>query len=232
MICFLFLPIAAAAASHAQQKTGPALGFVIDKSTGVYTVSVDGQAWYSSPASGESICVKGKQIALKLAATAAVSGTDKVGAWTGVKASFAAAAGQTAAVDYTFKTYAATPDVAVGLASFPVAIDTSGCGSNLELSTHFPSFDTAAGRAASLHTLSWRGGVIGTTAAAKGLGNLGANGLDCGPVASTDPTTGNTLVRVHQFLSFLPFVSGSKSAAPLDSLPAVLWLVRFTLVTS
>ena len=45
-----------------------------------------------------------------------------------------------------------------------------------------------------LHTLSWRGGVIATTAAAKGLGNLGATGLDCGPVVSTDPTTTDTLV--------------------------------------
>ena len=34
--------------------------------------------------------------------------------------------------------------------------------------------------AADLHTLSWRGDVIGTTAAAKGLGNLGNSGLDCG----------------------------------------------------
>jgi hypothetical protein len=45
-----------------------------------------------------------------------------------------------------------------------------------------------------LHTLSWRGGVIATTAAAKGLDNLKANGLDCGPVVSTEASTGNTLV--------------------------------------
>ena len=52
-------------------------------------------------------------------------------------------------------------------------------------------------RAPALDTLSWRGGVIGTTAAARGLANLGvpaAGCLDCGPVASTDPATGATLV--------------------------------------
>jgi hypothetical protein len=90
----------------------------------------------------------------------------------------------------------------VGLASFPVAIDTSGCGSNLELSTHFPSFDTAAGRAASLHTLSWRGGVIGTTAAAKGLGNLGANGLDCGPSPVPTPPLGTPSFALTSFSQF------------------------------
>ena len=52
-------------------------------------------------------------------------------------------------------------------------------------STNFPEFDTSAARGGDLHTLSWRGGVIETTAAALGLQKLGASGLDCGPVVST-----------------------------------------------
>ena len=32
----------------------------------------------------------------------------------------------------------------------------------------------------------WRAGVISITAVAKGLNGLGATGLDCGPVVSTD----------------------------------------------
>ena len=51
-----------------------------------------------------------------------------------------------------------------------------------------------AAMATDLYTLSWRGQVLATTAAAKGLSRLGANGLDCGPVVSTDPSTGSSLV--------------------------------------
>ena len=71
-------------------------------------------------------------------------------------------------------------------ASFPNGLNTSGCGSNKQLSTQFPAIDTNAAASAVLDTLSWRGGVIDTTAAAKGLNALGANGLDCGPVVSTN----------------------------------------------
>jgi len=93
-----------------------------------------------------------------------------------------------------FSRYAAHPELVVGTASFPLGLDTAGCGTNKQLSTQFPSFNTTAAQAALLHTLSWRGGVIATTAAATGLGNLGANGLDCGPVVSTDSVAGKTLV--------------------------------------
>jgi hypothetical protein len=112
-------------------------------------------------------------------------------AWLGTMASFGSGPTE---VDLTFKAFAATPGIAVGTATFPQGVDTKGCGGNAALSTHFPSFSTSAARAADLHMLSWRGGVIGTTAAAKGLGKLGASGLDCGPVVATDPATGSTLV--------------------------------------
>jgi hypothetical protein len=134
------------------------------------------------------MCIAGKQTPLKLSSTKAASGVDaKFGEWTGTTASFGF-------VEYTFKAFANHPNVAVATATFPADVDTSGCGSNSDLTTHFPAWSTTAARGADLHTLSWRGDVMSTTAAAKGLDALGANGLDCGPVASTDPENGNTLV--------------------------------------
>jgi hypothetical protein len=95
---------------------------------------------------------------------------------------------------YTFKQFVGHPELGVGTATFPSGLDTSGCGLNTDLSTNFPAFDTTAAQAETLHTLTWRGGVIATTAAALGLASLGQSGLDCGPVVSTEPTTGTTLV--------------------------------------
>ena len=186
----LLLALAAAASLPACRAASPTLAVAVDKSSGVYTVSVDGKAWYSSPGA-PTLCVGGKQTPLALSGTAAASGSDKFGAWTGTTATFS---GGGASMEATFKAYASKPNVVVGTASFPKDVDTSGCGGNSALSTHFPEFSTTAGQAADLHTLSWRGGIIGTTAAAKGLAKLGASGLDCGPVVSTDPATTNTLV--------------------------------------
>ena len=177
-------------AASASAATPPALTIAVDKTSGVYTVAVGGKAWYSSPGA-PSLCVGGVQTALTIAGTKAASGSDAFGAWAGTTATFSAAA---ADMDVTFKSYASKPGVMVGTASFSKDISTAGCGPNSAQSTHFPEFSTTAAQAADLHTLSWRGGVIGTTAAAKGLGNLGASGLDCGPVVSTDPATGDTLV--------------------------------------
>jgi hypothetical protein len=185
MLALVLLAAAPATAAAA----APALSAAVDKSSGVYTISVDGKAWYSSPGA-PSVCVSGKPTELAFTGTKASSGTDKLGAWTGVTASYST--GDTA-VDYTFQSYASAPGTMIGTASFPKTIP-SACGPNSALSTHFPEFSTTAAMAADLHTLSWRGGVIATTAAAKGLGNLGASGLDCGPVVSTDPATGDTLV--------------------------------------
>lgn len=123
----------------------------------------------------------------------AASGSDKFGVWTGTAATYTSSAPAVTAT-YTFKHYASKPQIAVATASFPDGLDTSHCGTNEQLSTHFPAFDTTAAMAPNLNTLSWRGGVIATTAATRGLGKLGANGLDCGPVVSTNPSTGATLV--------------------------------------
>lgn len=126
----------------------------------------------------------------------------------------------------TFKSYPSQPHVLVGTTSFPNSVDTKGCGGNTDLSTHFPEFSTSLAYAADLHTLSWRGGVIATTAAAKGLDKLGASGLDCGPVVSTDPLTRNTLVIStldrHKIVP-QKTINGSWSmgvAAAIPSLPA------------
>lgn len=200
----------------------PTVSAEVNKDTGVYTVSVDGKPWYSSPGP-PTVCVGGKQTELKLTGTKASSGSDKFGAWTGTTASYSDG---DAAVDYTFQSYASKPGTMVGTAMFAKTIDTSGCGGNAQQSTHFPEFSTTAAEAANLHTLSWRGGVIGTTAAAKGLGNLGATGLDCGPVVSTDPATGNTLVvstLTHH--KIFPQATGNNSwsmglAAAIPSIPA------------
>ena len=169
----------------------PTVSVDMDKGGPMYSVSVDGKPWFRSPGA-PVVCVAGKQTKLELASTKPASGVDKMGAFTGTTASFGGAQG--AAVEYTFKTYAAKPGVAVAMARYPREIDTKGCGTNAQLSTHFPAFSTTAAEAAELHMLSWRGNVMSTTAAAKGLKNLGANGLDAGPVAATDPQTGNTLM--------------------------------------
>jgi hypothetical protein len=196
------------------QAQAPGVSVGVDNTTGVYTVAVGGEKWYQSPAA-PVVCVAGNQVrllrevpavvcasspfalqvTLKLTGTKVASGSDKFGAWTGTMASYDDESGTyAAAVDFTFKGYASSPQLAVGTASFPDGLNTSGCGSNTALSTNFPAVDTGAARAPSLDTLSWRGGVIATTAAARGLGNLGAKGLDCGPVVTSDPATGNTIV--------------------------------------
>ena len=175
----------------------------VSPTSGVYTVSVGGVALYQSPAAGVELCVRGRRAAATLTGQLVpASGHDSFGRWNGTTASYtldkdASSVSAGAAhvdVTLTFQHYADLPGIAVATASFPSGLDTSGCGANTELSTGFPSFDTSAARAASLHTLSWRGEVISKTVAALGLEQLGANGLDCGPVVSTDPDTGHSLV--------------------------------------
>ena len=154
------------ATADREAAAAPAVTVAVDKTSGVYTLSVDGKAWYASPGAPK-VCVGGTQTQLATAGTKAAAGTDKFGAWTGTTTSYS---GTGAEMDVTFKAYAAKPSIVVGTASFPKGFSTKGCGSNEQLSTHFPEFSTTAAMAADLHTLSWRGGVIATTAAAKGLG--------------------------------------------------------------
>lgn len=165
----------------------------VDSKSGIYSVSVGSTVWYRSTM--PVVCVGGKQTTLSLSGTDPASGTDKFGAWTGTEATYASTTPK-ALMKVTFKQYASKPSIGVGTASFPEGLDTSNCGSNSALSTQFPAFNTSDAQAASLYTLSWRGDVVGTTAAALGLGKLGAGGLDSGPIASTmiDGSTSTTLV--------------------------------------
>ena len=173
------------------------LSFGFANDTGAYSIVLDGETWYESTASPE-VCVNGQRVLLQFvhASFRSTSGSDQTfGKWTGLSANFEHKAGSTSATMVaTFKMYSGLPNVAVATASFPFGLRTSRCGRNTDLSTSFPSFRTNAARAPSLHTLSWRGQVLETTASATGLDHLGATGLDCGPIASTDPSSGKTLV--------------------------------------
>ena len=183
--------IAQAALASTASSEPPLLSFGVDEHSGEYAVSVDGVAWYTS--APPMACIAGARMPLIFQSMAATQhGSDKFGTWTGKVAVFAAE--KSATIEVTFKQYASRPNLAVATARFPSGVDTRGCGANTNLSTTFPAFRTAAARAQALHTLSWRGQVLSKTAAAKGLGALGASGLDCGPVASTDSATGRTLV--------------------------------------
>ena len=166
----------------------------VNASTGAYIVSIGGEPWYEGKP--PIVCQSGVQLQLIFASVRAVSGDDGFGAWTGDTTAYVAAGSNTSAplMELTFKHYAARPQLVVGTAAFPQGLNTSGCGANTDLSTQFPAFDTAKLRASEINTLSWRGGVIATTAAARGLGALGASGLDCGPVVSVDPETGDGFV--------------------------------------
>eukprot|EP00931_Biecheleriopsis_adriatica_P045516 TRINITY_DN26070_c0_g1_i1.p1 TRINITY_DN26070_c0_g1~~TRINITY_DN26070_c0_g1_i1.p1 ORF type:complete len:794 (-),score=129.52 TRINITY_DN26070_c0_g1_i1:49-2430(-) len=183
MLCYLPLAIA---------TTSPHISASVDEHSGAYAVRVDGVVWYQSPASSTA-CIAGKQLPLNFKALSKASGHDKFGPWQAVTASFSAGTTLTT-LDYSFKQYSDRPYLIVATASFPDGLDTAGCGQNTALITHFPSFNTSAAMAPDLHTLSWRGVAVKTTAAAKGLAALGANGLDCGPVVSREPTAGKTLV--------------------------------------
>jgi hypothetical protein len=147
----------------------PSVAAAVDKLTGIYTISVDGKKWYES-SDLATVCVAGKRVGLQISGSTTTSGNDKFGDWIGTTASYATASSNAIVVEYTFKSYAANPQIMVGTASFPNGLDTSNCGKNTDLSTNFPAINTTAALGPSLHTVSWRGGVIATTAAAKGLG--------------------------------------------------------------
>ena len=171
----------------------PQVSIEVDQTSGAYSVALDGEKWYTSPPAPQ-VCVAGKQITLAFNKTSPASGTGHWGPWSGVEARYTSEKSPSVVLDLQFQSFHQQPSIAVAKASFPQGLDTSKCGGNKQLSANFPAFSTASARAAQLDTLSWRGGVIDTTVAARGLDKLGANGLDCGPVVSTDPATGATLV--------------------------------------
>ena len=153
-------------------RCDPAVTAAVDQAG--YTISVDGAPWYKSPQS-PTVCVGGQHVSLPFRGANTSHGSDQFGTWTGTTASYSSTS-PAAELHLTFKQYAARPELVVATASFPSGLDTSNCGTNTHLSTRFPSFDVSAAMAPTLHTLSWRGQVLATTAAAKGLGILGANG--------------------------------------------------------
>ena len=165
----------------------------VDDQTGIYTLLVDAAPWYESPGV-QTVCISRRQTRIALGDTTEVTGSDKCGSWKGVKAIYKESGSTSTAVVFTFKEYTSDPGLMVATATFPNGLDTCNCGTNRQISTRFPAFSTTSAKASSLHTLSWRGGGIATTAAALGLEKLGANGLDSGPVVSTEPETGATLV--------------------------------------
>jgi hypothetical protein len=194
-------PLALSAAAAAS-SSAPVLSVSVSPTAGNYTVFVDGAAWYSSPTgpSAFTVCVAGNtSVPLAFVSATAASGTDfYFGAWTGTVAQFRTTDASSTPVVYTLKTYttpsggsgsAPLSSPAVLTASFPSGLDTSGCGPNTKPATRFPSFDTGAGRAPSLWTLSWQSTVLQDTATAVGLAKLGqTNALDLGPVVSYDPS--------------------------------------------
>jgi hypothetical protein len=219
-LCLVLLGLA-----HAQAATpaAPTVSLGAAKSpSGSYTLTVGDKVWFESPGA-PTVCVGGKQTPLSFKSTAPASGTDeRLGAWTGTRLSYGSG-GAGAQMELLFKNFA-SGSVAAATATFPQAINTKGCGSNKQLSTHFPEFSTTAAEAAALHMLSWRGGVVGTTAASKGLGKLGASGLDCGPVVATDPATGDTLVVStldHHKIFPQQTTNGSWSMGLAAAIPAI-----------
>ena len=202
--------------------TPPALSFDL-LHDGTYSLLVGKTEWYRS--AKQTVCSAGADVSLAFSGTKDAKGHDAFGDWAGTTASYLNASIR---MDITFKRYAAASNFLVGTASFPAGLNTSGCGSNQQISTRFPSFNTSAARASTLDTLSWRAGVISITAVAKGLDGLGATGLDCGPVVSTDSSVAGRPTVVWSTLDNHKIVpqetaNGTYSmgiAAAIPSLPA------------
>lgn len=200
----------------------PALSFGLSHD-GTYSLLVGGTEWFRS--AKQTVCSAGVDVSLTFSGTKEALGHDAFGDWTGTTASYANASIR---MDITFKRYAAASNFLVGTATFPAGLNTSGCGTNQQISTRFPTINTSAARASTLDTLSWRAGVISVTAVAKGLNALGANGLDCGPVVSTDSSVAERPTLVWSTLDnhkIVPqeTVNGTYSmgiAAAIPSLPA------------
>ena len=112
------------------------LSMSVNDQSGIYSLSVDDTPWYSSPGA-PTICLEGKPTVLSFHGTSEVSGDDKFGHWKGVAASYAALEAE---MVLTFKSYGTSKsDLIVATASFPKALNTSGCGPNTHLSTRCSS---------------------------------------------------------------------------------------------
>lgn len=169
------------------------VGWAVDPATGGYSLTVDSAPWYSSPslaAAPPLLCVAGQLLPLSLAGPPApATGTDEFGDWAGTAVTLRAAGAATATlVIHTFKAYAALPSVVVATAAFPSGVDAAGGGGgsacNGTVRTAFPQFNTSAAMAPALGVFSWRGEALDRLPSAVGLGALGQNTLDSGPVVS------------------------------------------------
>ncbi len=207
-------------------STSPALTVSVDTTAGNYTVSLDGIAWLSSPSIVPTVCVAGNtSVPLTLVSSSSTSGTDAFGAWTGVTLTYETTDTSATPVLYTFQSYApALPSVAVFTASFPSGLNTAGCGSNVELSTRFPSIDTGAARASTLSALTWASTVLQDTVTAQGLANLKSTGeLDIGPPVLYDPTTPSMPGLVLSTLNYHKIIVQNTDAPPVPSPVVALW---------
>jgi hypothetical protein len=187
-------------------------------SSGAFTVTLDGTAWFNS--APPSVCVQGTSAPLHFVSQSQASGSDALGAWTGISMLWTAPQGQR--VQHIFKQYAARPAVAVLTAVFPDGLDTSGCGINTQLSTRFPVLDAQAAMASTLSFVSWKDVVLSTTQAVRGLDNLKRDQLDCGPVVASLPgdAMGRSLVwsTLDRHKIVVQSVSGPSSSGAVSSL--------------
>ena len=105
--------MALASLAVAAPPAAPHVTFVVDRSTGMYSVALDGETWYKSVA--PDICIAGSRLPLQLLNVAASSGIDNFGAWTGKAAAFGLNAGGNAEpiMVATFKAYSHLPHLSL-----------------------------------------------------------------------------------------------------------------------
>lgn len=221
----LFLCLTFVVGGGAAITSNPTLSFRVDTTNGNYSVSVDNTVWFASPLSS-FICVAGNQnVALQLQGVSNTNGVDNFGEWTGITADYLTTDTSKSSVAYIFKQYTLYSNVIVFTASFPQGLDTSGCGTNVQGSTQFPSFDTSQGLANSLGFLTFRGQVLEDTASATGLGSLKNTAeLDNGPIVGFPlPVTPSTPGIVLSTLDNHKIVVQTTTVPPTPGPLTALW---------
>jgi hypothetical protein len=166
---------------------GVDLSWFVD-TDGSYSLLVDSAPAFSSPsfsAAPPLLCVGGAYEPLLQVGQASVSGVDPLGAWTGTAVTLHSAKSATPVV-HTFRAYAGSPTILTSTAAFPAGVPGGGgnCGVSAAVRTSFPQFNTSDAMAPTLGFFSWRDSVLSQLPAAVGLGNLGQNTLDSGPVVA------------------------------------------------
>ena len=216
----------AAAALLAVNAAAPLLALV-SAANGTYSLSIDGELWYTSGPS--SVCVGGKSEALIYASQAPASGVDSLGAWTGTAMSFSSAASAVPVV-LTLRAWPALAGASAATVAFPAGVDTSSCSGVGPLSTAMPAWNVAAGAPGSdLAALTWSGTAVATTSVATGLAALDPKGLDSGPIVSwprAAPLLPSTPSLSWSTLDSHKVVTQAVSTPPVPSAPfnvSALW---------